>query len=609
MKKLLKSILFVALSVFTLSSCEDVPAPYPTPGAESNKPTELTLTGDGSWANPYTVADALGLIRNGQNSSEEVYIKGIITSVGIEKDGALTDLPGSSYGNATYFISDVDEAGEPKGAPLEVYRGKGLDGEKMGTSDYIKVGDEVIVCGVLTMFGSTPEVTQGSKLMKLNDTVIEPKEPAQPGTPEGDGSKDNPFNVAAVINYVQELGADVTSSKEVYVKGVVKENTTTESTISQYGNMTFTMIDPGFEDVVFTAFQVYGLNGKKFTSVSDIKAGDDVIIYGNVVNYKGNTPETTGKGSAYVYSLNGKTGGDTPGPQDTAEPEGDGSLDNPFNVAAVINYVQGLGADVTSPNEVYVKGIVKENNTTKSTIDKYGNMNFNMIDKGFDDNVFQAYQVYGLEGQKFTSPNDIKVGDEVIVYGKVVNYKGNTPETTGKGSAYVYSINGITDPGDLPENPDTPEEPDNPSDGGISVNGTTVTLTNDAVTAGNTTTRIDLGAQGYENEKNMDGVSVSMSDGTVITFSKGSGSTTPKYYNGTKGVRMYPNNTVTIKSTGKDIAKVVLECDSYQGTDYVGNDTKTVSFNGDTVVLTNAHSVNSGGVQLRVKTISVTYAE
>ena len=37
----------------------------------------------------------------------------------------------------------------------------------------------------------------------------------------------------------------------------------------------------------------------------------------------------------------------------------------------------------------------------------------------------------------------VKVGDEVVIYGKLVNYQGNTPETA-KGEAYLYSLNGQT---------------------------------------------------------------------------------------------------------------------------------------------------------------------
>ena len=132
--------------------------------------------------------------------------------------------------------------------------------------------------------------------------------------PAGDGTLENPFNVAGALNYINKLQADTESEQAVYIKGKVLSNTTSEATISQYGNMTFTMVDEGNKTKTFTAFQVYGPGNKKFTSVSQIKPGDEVVVYGKVVNYKGNTPETVGKGQAYVYSIQGNTeegGGET----------------------------------------------------------------------------------------------------------------------------------------------------------------------------------------------------------------------------------------------------------------------------------------------------------
>lgn len=260
--------------------------------------------------------------------------------------------------------------------------------------------------------------------------------------PEGDGTFENPYNVAAVVELCNNLGSDAESAQAVYVKGKVASNTTTEATISQYGNMTFTMIDEGNTKTTFTAFQVYGPEKKKFTSVDQIKEGDEVIVCGKVVNYKGNTPETVGKGQSYVVSINGQgeqpaePGTDTP-----AEAKGSGTQADPYNVAGVLAYINTLGADKESANEVYIKGKVSSNNTTDATISQYGNMTFDMVDEG-SNATFMAFQVYGPGKKKFTAVSQIKEGDEVVVCGKVVNYKGNTPETVGKGQAYVVSING-----------------------------------------------------------------------------------------------------------------------------------------------------------------------
>jgi hypothetical protein len=72
---------------------------------------------------------------------------------------------------------------------------------------------------------------------------------------------------------------------------------------------------------------------------------------------------------------------------------------------------------------------------------------------------------------------------------------------------------------------------------------------------------------------------------------------------------MYAKNTLTITGSSKAIAKVVLTCDSYSGTDYVGNSQLYGSASGNALTIVNDFTGTSGGVQLRVKTIEITYAQ
>jgi len=112
-----------------------------------------------------------------------------------------------------------------------------------------------------------------------------------------------------------------------------------------------------------------------------------------------------------------------------AEPKGSGTLEDPFNVAAVTTFTKGMGADIQSA-EIYAKGII----VSVSDIDTegtYGNATYLISDqRDGSTGTFQIYRGYGLNGQKFNAKGAtiIKEGDEVIVYGKVVNYKGNTPQ-------------------------------------------------------------------------------------------------------------------------------------------------------------------------------------
>ena len=71
--------------------------------------------------------------------------------------------------------------------------------------------------------------------------------------------------------------------------------------------------DDGAEGAELYAYRILYLGNKKYTSGTDIKVGDEVVICGELMNYRGNTPETVSN-AAYLYSLNGEGGGggDTP---------------------------------------------------------------------------------------------------------------------------------------------------------------------------------------------------------------------------------------------------------------------------------------------------------
>lgn len=420
--------------------------------------------------------------------------------------------------------------------------------------------------------------------------------------PRGDGTLENPYNVAGVIAYINTLEADVESPKAVYVKGTISKITTKDGAVAQYGNHSFEMVDKGNTSKVFTAYQVYGPDNKKFTSDDQIKVGDEVIVYGKVVNYKGNTPETVGKGAAYVYSINSTGGGDvTPNP--TPDTGDKGTKESPFSVADALAFTSALPADQNSADSYYIKGFVTE--IKEAPGNQYGNATFYIADTKGGSPTFYVFRCMYYGGSKFTSADQLKVGDEVVIYGPVVNYKGNTPETVGNKTS-IYSINGVTEGtgGDVNPTPDpTPDTPTGSTDG-VSIADNVVALTNTAATAGTETETIDLNSLGYENQQD---VATVKGTGCTLTFAAGTNSNAPKFYSATKGVRVYANNTITFTGTSKAIAKVEMTCDVYNGVTYVGNATATLAAQGNTLVYTNASE--TAGTQLRVQTIKVTYAK
>ena len=118
------------------------------------------------------------------------------------------------------------------------------------------------------------------------------------------------------------------------------------------------------------------------------------------------------------------------------EPTGDGTQTSPYNVAAALQYIQSLGADVQSPDSIYVRGIVMK---IYDISPQFGNATFYLTDDGkASGKMLYAYRIRDIGNQKFTKENAFVVGDEVIIRGLVVNYKGNTPETVSN-SAYIYA--------------------------------------------------------------------------------------------------------------------------------------------------------------------------
>ena len=127
------------------------------------------------------------------------------------------------------------------------------------------------------------------------------------------GTLSNPYTpaeaAAAVAGLSWTSNTEYEHTDEVYVKGKIckigSKGTYTEG--GTYGNATFFLSEDGTGDGDLQVFRALYLGNKKFEEgQTDIKVGDDVIICGQLMNYKGNTPETV-SGKAYLYSLNGKT--------------------------------------------------------------------------------------------------------------------------------------------------------------------------------------------------------------------------------------------------------------------------------------------------------------
>lgn len=414
----------------------------------------------------------------------------------------------------------------------------------------------------------------------------------------GAGTLLDPYDCIAAINYCKQLGANTESTENIYIKGKIVS--IEEEYGTQYGNGSFTISNDGSNSNTFKVWRALYLGNKKYTSgKTQIQVGDEVVIYGKVIYYYGNTAETS-QGNAYLYSLNGVTedaGGDTPD-EPQGEAKGSGTLDDPYNSVAANAYASSLASGETSSKKVYIKGIVSSIKEEYGT--QFGNGTFYISDDGTSNNQFYVFRALYLKNEKYTEGKEqIHVGDEVVVYGSVTNYMGNTPETV-QGDAYLYSLKcNYTGGGDEPGGGD-----DNPG-GEVSGNSLSVTFAD----------------FGWDNQTAMD--VVTLTDGTTLSFDAGGNTNGPKYYTTGNAVRMYPKNSVVINSS-KKIVSIKITCDNYNGTLYnasgdISADTGSVSISGDDllvsainsskVTLTNVSTTTGAPSQLRAKSIVITYEE
>ena len=410
---------------------------YSINGGGGNGGSEEIAT---SKENPYSVAEA-----QGASGSNYVcgYIVGYIDGQSLE-NGARFEVP--SVPETEILIADnPDEVDPSKVYPVQLPAGDIRNALELSAHPEL-LKQEVLLFGSIERYFNVPGMKSTSwARVGEKEYGKDPEAPEAELNPKGAGTLADPFNVDGIIKYTSALAADVSSPDKVYFKGIVESFKANEEPGNSYGNATFYIKDKDGANT-FYCFRVMGPDNQKFTSADQLKVGDEVVIYGNVVNYKGNTPETV-QGQAYVYSINGNTeggegGGDNPGgDKPSGEASGTGVASDPYNVAGALAYISTLSSEDKPEALVYTKGYVSQ----VVKLGTKGSIQFHMSDKGVENSLL-VYYCNNLGNVAFSSLDDLKVGDEVVVCGKVVNYMGNTPEYAS--GAYLVSLNGKTEGGE-----------------------------------------------------------------------------------------------------------------------------------------------------------------
>ena len=236
------------------------------------------------------------------------------------------------------------------------------------------------------------------------------------------------ITVNTALQLIAELEDGKTTDKEYQVEGYV---IAVSEISTQYGNATFTIADAANGTDVLTVFRVKGFNGESITNANLLKAGDLVVVQGKLQKYVKNevtSPQLAQGGK--IVSINGKTSDDTPTPEITK-----------ITVNTALQLIAELESGKTTDQEYQVEGYVTAIDEIST---QYGNATFDIADAQGGTPVLKVYRAKNAVGDKITDENLFKVGDLVVVQGKLQKFVKNevtTPELASGGK--ILTVNGI----------------------------------------------------------------------------------------------------------------------------------------------------------------------
>ena len=322
---------------------------------------------------------------------------------------------------------------------------------------------------------------------------------SNPGTgdlPEGtgEGTLDNPYDAAKATKIAAALGQN-DKITGVYVKGIVKS---VKEVSTQYGNATYYITDTDGA-ANFYVYRGKNVGNTSFTSADQIKEGDNVVVYGDLMNYMGNSPQL-GQGN---YLISNSSSGETPG----------GGNEGPVEekTATVAEF---LAAEVSTNVFYTITGTIisiEEINT------QYQNATLTIQD---NTGSLYVYRMKAAEDGVAIDAIGLTVGDELTVKGNRGDYNGN-PQM---------------------------------------VNGVYVSHVDKEAPADNYNASIVFSECGYANAQSVNNVEIKIDDNITCVFSQGNANNEPAYYDSGSAIRMYQNGALLdVKAAnGKKIKAIEL---------------------------------------------------
>lgn len=451
MKKILYSVMALAIAAMTFTACEDVPAPYDTPTsgggsgsgslpyASANLNTGWSLVeitaGAQPWSKGPSYAQATGYQTwDGASTKSNKAVEGWLVSPAISTVGYenvklsfnntikyTNNVSGWEANHKVYAATDFNGSTAtwkelsftPVASPYSDWT-LYSSGEIQLPAEF--VGKETVYIGFWFKAPATASTTWELQSFKMEEGIAEATPEPEPTPTEDLGTAEAPLTVAKALEIINGYEDSGESTTEAYVKGVI---VSVDSYNSQYKSITYWISDDGTENGKMQVYSGKGLDGADFAAKTDLNKGAIVVVKGKLKKFmqSGTAKPEINSGSQIISIEN--NGGSEPTTQTVV-----GSIDNPVTVAAALAAVDALAEGATSTEWYYVKGKVKSIKTAADKIAQYKNIDYYITDDG--NNEIQIYRGKNLNNTDFTSADQLKVDDEVIVFGQLMKYKNNS---------------------------------------------------------------------------------------------------------------------------------------------------------------------------------------
>jgi len=479
MKKILKSLMFLVMGAFALTSCEDVPAPYVVPGGDTPSSTLYTSASLNDWTslaaeglnNPWipgsNYTQATGYQKwDGASSKSNKQCNGYLISPFIktvtEENAAYVSFQycvGYASNDPQYLehIKLYASTSTKDVADFDISEWAQLDFQATFTStdwsltvakiqlpaDF--VNNENVRLAFWFACPADKSSTFEVKDLSIYSGTAPEDEPVDPDA--NDGSATKPFEVSDL--QLNQTGAEVWVHG--YIVGSIPQ--APEGVVYQLKDMTFTAENasttniciaqsPNETEYVNCVPVQIATSARSVLTLASVpdNLGKEVWLKGTSEKYFGSAGLKNVSKYSFTFPIDDE---DVP----AGDPTGTGTKDDPWNVAAALKYITALSSSDAPTDEFYTRGKI----SAVVKMGQSGSIQFKMSDDGTANNELLVYYCDNLGKKPFTALTDLSVGDEVIVCGTVKNYKGNTPEYNA-GSYLVY-LNGKSE---YPEGGDTP---------------------------------------------------------------------------------------------------------------------------------------------------------